>query len=240
MTPIPTDPVRRPVALQNWNLLTFVHWSYAPAVIQKMLPPGLVPDLFGGRAWVGLIPFLLEGLRPPFLPPFLWLPNYPETNLRTYVKAQDGSSGVFFFSLDTDSLLGLVVGRALYRMNYVYSDMSVVPNGQSIRYQSRRRWPTNSRGAARISVEIGEPYGPGAAGDIAEFLTCRWRLFTVRSGGLYWAGVYHEPWPLYRARLLELDQTLLNAANLPDPEEDPLVMYSPGVHSRVSLPHALV
>lgn len=30
----------------RWDQLTFLHWSYDPAVIQALLPPGLTVDTF--------------------------------------------------------------------------------------------------------------------------------------------------------------------------------------------------
>ena len=34
--------VDRPVMLHRWEQLTFLHWSYEPADVQRLLPPGLV------------------------------------------------------------------------------------------------------------------------------------------------------------------------------------------------------
>src|SRR6185503_21169990 len=49
--------VDAPVMRQRWERLTFLHWSYEPAVVQRLLPPWLRTDTFGGMAWVGLVPF---------------------------------------------------------------------------------------------------------------------------------------------------------------------------------------
>jgi uncharacterized protein len=48
------------------------------------------------------------------------------------------------------------------------------------------------------------------------------------------SNVEHEPWPLHRATVPELDQNLVAAAGLPTPEGDPVVHWSPGVHTRIS------
>ncbi|HUY47458.1 MAG TPA: ATP-binding cassette domain-containing protein [Streptosporangiaceae bacterium] len=48
----------------------------------------------------------------------------------------------------------------------------------------------------------------------------------------------HQPWPLYRARALAVDDGLVTAAGLPAPDGEPLVHYSPGVDVRIGLPES--
>jgi uncharacterized protein YqjF (DUF2071 family) len=40
--------------------------------------------------------------------------------------------------------------------------------------------------------------------------------------------VEHEPWPLHRATVRQLDGNLIEAAGLPVPEGEPVVHWSPG------------
>jgi uncharacterized protein len=58
-SPTPPRPVRWPVMYQTWTWLTFLHWPYEPASVQRMLPDSLEVHAFEGRAWVGVTPFLL-------------------------------------------------------------------------------------------------------------------------------------------------------------------------------------
>lgn len=50
---------------QRWSQITFFHWRYPPAVVQSLLPGGLTVETLDGSAWVGLIPFFMEGVRSP-------------------------------------------------------------------------------------------------------------------------------------------------------------------------------
>jgi uncharacterized protein YqjF (DUF2071 family) len=52
-SPVAPWPVRRPVMYQSWSCLAFLHWSYEPRVLARLLPGGLRPHAFDGRAWVG-------------------------------------------------------------------------------------------------------------------------------------------------------------------------------------------
>ena len=55
--------------------------------MQKLLPAGVEVDTFDGSAWVGLIPFHMDGLGFPGLAPLPYVGSFPEVNVRTYVRA---------------------------------------------------------------------------------------------------------------------------------------------------------
>src|SRR5947207_2324696 len=141
MRPPDPPPVRHPVMLQQWRRLTFLHWRYPAGVVQASLPEGLRVQTFDGTAWVGLVPFVMRGVRAPGIPPLPWLSEFPETNVRTYVEGPDGRAGIWFFSLDAARLPAVVAGRTAYGLPYCWSSMSVTPSGRELRYRSARRWP---------------------------------------------------------------------------------------------------
>ena len=45
----------------SWLDLLFAHWSFPAEVIRDLLPPNIPLDTYEGRAWVGVVPFLLSG-----------------------------------------------------------------------------------------------------------------------------------------------------------------------------------
>ena len=98
------EKVRRPATIQRWRALTFLHWRYEPASVQRLLPAGLEVDTWDGSAWVSLTPFLMVDIQIADLPPVPMLSTFPETNLRTYVRGPDGRDGLWFLSLEADSL----------------------------------------------------------------------------------------------------------------------------------------
>jgi uncharacterized protein YqjF (DUF2071 family) len=208
---------------QRWSLLTFLHWRYAPQTVAPLIPAGLELELFDGAAWVGLVPFLL---RVPGLGVF------PETNVRTYVRAPGGTTGVWFFSLDAARLLAVVGARTTFGLPYFWSSMQVHQGPGSTIYQSRRHWPSKP---AQLSaeVEIGEPIAPGCVTAFDHYLTARFRLYSRLCNHFVFAEVEHPPWPLQRGRLVRLEQNLVEAAHLPSPQGPPIVHYSEGVQVRV-------
>jgi uncharacterized protein YqjF (DUF2071 family) len=50
---------------------------------------------------------------------------------------------------------------------------------------------------------------------------------------LGYAQIEHDPWPLQRATVLELNQNLIEAVGLPAPQGAPLVHYSADIDVKI-------
>ena len=219
--------------LQGWDNLTFLHWRYQPEIIRPMLPRKLELDTFDGAAWVGLTPFIVTRTRPPGLPSLPWVSTFPEMNVRTYVRGPDGERGIWFFSLEADRLGAVIAARLGYGLPYRWARMSVRRDRERIEYNSRRHY---REGRASIAVRIEAPIQPN---EQERFLTARFRLYTRLAGRLAFAQVEHPPWPLTAAIALRLEQNVIEHSGLPAPTGNPLVHFSPGVHTRIGRPTLL-
>lgn len=210
---------------QTWKRVTFLHWPYEPAVVQRPLPRALEVDTFGGAAWIGLVPFEIHNLR--------GIPHFPETNVRTYVVGPDGARAVWFFSLDAARLLAVLGARIAYHLPYFWAHMRVASHHGTIQYRSRRRSPHSTSVMSDIAVTPGERYLETELGDRDHFLTARYRLYSETRGKLRCAQIEHEPWPLARASVMGLNQNLVEAAGLPAPAGAPLVHYAAGIDVKI-------
>src|SRR5690242_5003445 len=190
ISPFPPRPVRWPVMFQRWQFLTFLHWRYEPQAIRRLLPSQVTLDTFEGAAWVGLTPFLLTDLHLPCLPAVPWVSKFPETNVRTYVRGPDGEGGVWFFTLEAQRLPAVLGARSFYRLPYRWARMNVAVKGDRVEYRSARRWPSE-RAETDIAIQPGKPM---RAGDFDNFLTARYRLYTMAGKRLAFAQIEHEPW----------------------------------------------
>jgi uncharacterized protein YqjF (DUF2071 family) len=186
-----------------------------------------------GSAWVALVPFVLEVTRPG-RPPVPWASRFAETNVRTYVTGPDGTTGVWFLSLDAARLGAVLVAHAGFALQYFWSKMAVSRVGDLVTYRSRRRWPAPAGVTSEAVVRVGEAYEPGELSDLEYWLTARFRLFSRRGPRTRFALAHHAPWRLWRADVVHLDDQLVAATGLPRPAAAPLVHYSPGVKVRVS------
>jgi uncharacterized protein len=236
--PHPTERVGVPVMYQSWNLITFLHWHYDPAEVQRRLPSGMEVETFEGSAWVGMTPFLLEHLRAPGVPALPWLSRFPETNVRTYVRGPDGRVGIWFFSLDTPRLAAVLAARATYFLPYNWGYLDLRRDGARIRYRGRRWWPNGGAGY-EVTVELGAPFDDADLSELDHYLTARWVLFTRYGPVAASASAEHPPWPLRRARVLEVRQDLISGVGLPEPHGEPLVHFSIGVDTRISAPRLI-
>jgi uncharacterized protein len=159
--------VDRPVMRQRWERLTFLHWAFEPAAVQRLLPEGLTVEESGGAAWVGLVPFYMRvatpgGRRVP------WASSFCETNVRTYVRDREGRAGIWFFSLDAARLGAFGVARVTYRLPYFWSSMritgagitgaGITGAGGEIHYRCRRRWPGPRAVTSDVRVRVGASY----------------------------------------------------------------------------------
>ncbi len=211
---------------QTWSELLFVHWSFPPDVVRPLVPAELELDLHDGRAWVGIVPFLMRDIQPSWLPRWAAM-DFLETNLRTYVHHR-GVPGVYFFSLEASSWLAVQAARTMWGLPYWHARMKRERQGEVISYQTKRR----GKESADLSVryEVLEELGASAPGTFEHFLLERYYLYVMRGEHLYQGQVYHTPYPAHRVRVDHLEQTLLAAAGLPNPTCPPeTAHYAPEV-----------
>jgi uncharacterized protein YqjF (DUF2071 family) len=89
-----------------------------------------------------------------------------------------------------------------------------------------------------MSVRVGAPVEEPTP--LEHFVTARWGLHTRAWGRTLHLPNEHPRWALYRAELLEIDDTLVAAAGLPAPVGAPAsVLFSPGVPVRFDTPTTL-
>jgi uncharacterized protein YqjF (DUF2071 family) len=226
----PPRPEGRNDGEQRWRRLLFVHWALPAEKVRPLVPDGLELDLFGALAFVGLVPFAMFGVRPRWLPRFAAF-HFLETNVRTYVL-RGGTPGVYFFSLDAASRLAVAAARATFGLPYHHAAMRLEDQDGVTRYEVARRGGVRPQLAVR--------YRPGAAtapsedGTLQHFLVERYHLFVARGGAILRGQVFHPPYPVADAEVLELSDQLLAAAGLPEGAGPPVhVCYSPGVDVEV-------
>jgi uncharacterized protein YqjF (DUF2071 family) len=192
--PVPGRPW---VQGQTWLDLLFAHWSLPVAALRPAVPAELPIDTFDGRAWLGITPFELSGLRLHGTPPVPGLSRFPETNVRTYATV-DGKPGVYFLSLDAGSGIAVAGARLTFRLPYFRARMSVERVGDEVVYRSRR---LTAEASLAVRYRPSGPVFQAPPGTLEHFLTERYCLYTVdERHRLHRAEIHHPPWPLQEAR----------------------------------------
>jgi uncharacterized protein YqjF (DUF2071 family) len=197
---IPHEAARRPwVMAQVWHDLLFAHWPIPVEAMRAAVPTSLELDLFDGRAWLGVVPFRMSGVRLRWMPALPWLSAFPELNVRTYVRLDD-RPGVLFFSLDARNPLAVSIARSWFRLPYFRARMSCEREGEAIRYAHVR---THAGAPPAELVARYEPTGPvfqAQPGTLEHFLTERYCLYAAPDDRRVWrADIHHAPWPLQPA-----------------------------------------
>lgn len=227
------NTVRVPVNAQRWSTITFLHWPADPEAIQSLLPSGLRVQTHSGSAWIGLTPLLMRDVRVPPLPPLPGWSTFPEVNLRTYVRHDDGTDGLWFLML-WSTRRAMNLGMRGVGLPYQRMLARVLPaEPGTLTYQAR---PAPQAVPLRLSATVSAGDRIDAPSDLEAWLTGRWNAYVERAGRVWRVPVTHEPWPLRRATVTTLDTDVFAVTGLSTPIVEPLVHVSPGVSTLIGAP----
>jgi len=183
----------------RWCDLAFLHWPVDPAIIRPSIPAALEIDTFDGQAWIGVVPFRMENVRPRFAPPIPGTGAFPEINVRTYVRS-GARTGVWFFSLDATSRLAVRAARWAFNLPYLDAEIVIASRGESVDYRSRRVHREAPPAAFQGTYRPTGASRRAAVGSLEHFLVERYCLFALsQKGEVGYMDVHHMPWPLQPA-----------------------------------------
>ncbi|MDI9636616.1 DUF2071 domain-containing protein [Kamptonema cortianum] len=220
-------PESSPVMFQSWRHLTFIHWPIPVHVARRLVPPQLEVDTFHGQTYVGLVPFTMHSIRPIRLPAVPWLSAFHETNVRLYVRAPDGTPGVYFLSLDAERLVAVLYAQSAFQLPYKWSRMILDAKPDRIDYWTNRIWPGLSA-QSKVSVK---PVGESQTAEpdsLNHFLIERYRLFVTKYNLLYYGAVHHQPYQIQPCELIEISDGLVYRAGIQVEGSPASILYSPG------------
>ena len=222
---------------QKWEDLVMAHYSEDAKTIQPSLPDDLIADTFQGRAWFSVVAFRLTNLSiRPFT--FLRWPNFWEINLRTYVRDKQGNRGVWFYSLDSSDLFGVVGARLLYGLRYNFARIGRIGSaaGKKMIYQGQR----GKIASSRIEAEWkDEKFVSSASGSLDHFLLERYRFWAKRgpAKNSSSAFVWHIPYEAIRLHKIHYEGGLFASQGFVEPKKDPeLGHYCPGFSVEATAP----
>jgi uncharacterized protein len=217
---------------QNWGKLLFMHWRVDPNLIRHLVPDALELDLYGDSAWIGIVPFTMWDIRalPPFAPAVPGLAEMHELNVRTYVH-YEGVPGVWFFSLDVNSLIAAKAARAFFHLPYHHAEIEF-SGKRSLKFRAAR----TSGGADamfRADWTVGEELPKAQPGTREFFLVERYCLYAESDGDIYRARIFHEPYPLREATVKSYETNLFDVNRLPTPKTEPIIHYAEEVNTDI-------
>lgn len=208
---------------QEWNRALFLHWKIPVAQLRPFVPGRLELDTLQDSAWVSLVAFTMEQVRPRLLPAIPLLSNFHELNLRTYVR-HEGKNGVYFLSIEAEKAISAFVARNLSGLPYRKASMNRFTSGTEQHYATYNQ---------KMDFRLQTCFTTGAT--IRErqhadtWLTERYCLYVADEKDLFRFDIHHETWPLCEVTLKQLAvRYAIGNFNLSAKPPD-LVHYSPGV-----------
>src|SRR5579872_6019505 len=106
----------KPFLTSNWTNLINITYAVNPEILLPWLPKGVEFDIIDGSAFVSLVPFdftdtRFKGMYIPFHA------NFPEINLRFYVKHKN-NKGVVFIKEFISKFSVKTIANIFYNENY--------------------------------------------------------------------------------------------------------------------------
>lgn len=206
-------PVRKSVLHQNWLNLTFMHWKVEPQLLQPHIPDGLELDLFEGYAYVGVIPFEMNKVRPRGLPWVPFVSTFAEFNVRTYV-VKDGIPGVLFLTLDAQSRVTCFHAPRSYGLPYRYAKAKVSVTGDHSFVWNSKRTNGGQQLLGSAKAIDSNDLKTAKVDTLEYFLFERYSLYTWHNARLHRAYTHHIPWKFCDGSASIQSNTLLDEYNL--------------------------
>ena len=226
------SPEPRPLLVADWTDAVFVHFTLDPGLLQPHVPFEL--DLHDGKAYVSLVAFTQERLRPRIggrLSAALSGPlaTHHFLNVRTYVRVGN-QRGIYFLCEWIPNRLAALLGPTLYGLPYRLARLRYARRPE--RGFARHEIVAGKKLAFDVSWDASAPLQPVRPDTLDEFLLERYTAFTWHRGIAKCFKVWHEAWPQCRARAFMREIDLLNRMSLPDRTWAPAgAHYSPGSHN---------
>jgi uncharacterized protein YqjF (DUF2071 family) len=179
---------------QEWNNAVFLHWQVELTELEAFVPNKLEIDLFEGKAWVSLVIFKMEKIRPKLLPSFAPVSDFDELNIRTYVKFNN-KCGVYFLSIEANKILSCMVAKGISGLPYRHSIIQRTTN----RISSH-----NSELKDKLKIEYAIGNEALRKTELDKWLTERYALFHDTNSCINEFEIHHVAWPVDRLELNKL------------------------------------
>jgi uncharacterized protein YqjF (DUF2071 family) len=203
-----------PLFVADWRRVVFVHFAVKPADLAAHVPHPL--DIVDGRAFVSLVSFSLERLRPGrLIPPRFGramlgpISQHAFLNVRTYVRGPAGA-GIHFLAEWINNPISVHLGPLTYGLPYRFANIQRADLPAGGLTQIRVSDPDRGCGLGiTVPFDPSIAVGPSEPGTLDEFLVERYTAYTHRHGVNRFFHIAHNPWDIARVDLVRTDTTLL-------------------------------
>ena len=216
----PNDLARRrmlshrgePLLVADWLRVLMMHFEVDVRALQGHVPYQL--DLHEGRAFVTLVAFTMENMRPSVggrLSSWLLKPiaTHDFLNVRTYVR-RNGEPGIHFLAEWLSNWLAVQLGPLAFGLPYRHGHTSYQHDWLIGRYcGSVQDVRTKARFKYRAESQPAHSASPCEGNSLDAWLMERYAAFNSAGGRKRFFRVWHPPWPQTRVEVMIENTELL-------------------------------
>lgn len=180
---------------QEWNGAVFLHWPVDLDELRKHVPAEMEIDLFEGKAWVSLVAFTMENIRPAYIPPFSPISYFHEVNIRTYTR-MNAKTGVYFLSMEGSKWLSCKLAKAMSDLPYHFSRMKRGHGSFA---------SDNAATGDHLLIEYAAGEETVKKTPLDKWLTERYALHQDAGKAIHEFEVHHVEWPVQLVKITKLD-----------------------------------
>lgn len=203
---------------QEWNKALFLHWKVPIEILRELVSEKLNIDTLEGNAYVSLVAFTMEKIRPRNLPSLSFISDFAEINLRTYIE-NDNKKGVYFLNIEAEKSLSAFIARQLSGLPYEKSNISRTET----KFKSEN---LNKDFFLDTDFEIKEIVTKKK--ELDKWLTERYCLYLEEDKTFYRYDIHHKEWEIKNVELKKLKLKYI-LGNLNLVSKPNLAHYSNGV-----------
>lgn len=211
-------PTSRWAYYQEWNNALFLHWKVPFDALRKLVPQKLSLDTFDGVAYVSLVAFTMQKIRPRNLPAVKFVSDFDEVNIRTYID-NDNRKGVYFLNIEAGKQLSALIAKTISGLPYRTS---------KIRRTNTNYKSINILKSFYLDAEFEVKNPLTAKSTLANWLTERYCLYLDKGEDAFRYDVHHREWEIKEVDITRLNVHYkigdINLTTKPD-----LIQYSDGV-----------
>ncbi|HLX69665.1 MAG TPA: DUF2071 domain-containing protein [Verrucomicrobiae bacterium] len=202
-----------PLFLADWLRPVFVHYEVPADALQSHFPFEI--DLFEGKAYVSLVAFTMQRMRPFHggrLTAWVLKPiaRNDFLNFRAYVR-HNGEPGIYFLTEWMNNPLSVHLGPMTFGLPYNFGITNYQNNHESGFLQGAVREKANEHSFAYQAELTHTESIPCPAGSLDEFLMERYTAFTSHGTKRRFFRIWHPPWHQQRIKISVTDTRLITA-----------------------------
>ena len=202
-----------PLLLADWMRVVFIHYEVPAAELQCHVPFQI--DLFEGKAYVSLVAFTMEQMRPFHggnLTAWLLRPiaRNDFLNFRTYVR-HEGEPGIYFLTEWMNNPFSVRLGPMTFGLPYNFGTLKYQNGYESGVLRGTVCEKINTRSFAYEARLTQSRFTPCPSESLDEFLLERYTAFTSHGAKRRFFRIWHPPWRQQRIHLSASDSRLVAA-----------------------------